>query len=112
VAVSFIATTTVTLLGGVGVDRFADPIDTDEIKMEGVPASILEGGMTSRSRPADGRTDQVRSYTLRVYPNVDLKKYNRVRDERTGDVYTLDTITKPVNPVGHRSYSAVLRRVT
>lgn len=109
---SFLATTTVTLLGGVGTDRFNDPVDTDEVKREHVPASILEGGMTSRSRPVDGRTDQVRSYTLRVHPNVDLRKYNRVRDERTGDVYTFDTVTKPVNPAGHRVFSAVLRRVT
>jgi hypothetical protein len=108
----FTATTTVTLLGGVGEDAFGDPVDTAEVRMEGVPASILEGGMSSRSRPVDDRTDQVRSYTLRVYPNVDLRKYNRVRDERTGLTYTLDTITKPVNPAGHRVFSATLRRVT
>lgn len=108
----FTATTTITLLGGIGVDGYGDPVDTDEVKLEGVSASILEQAMTSRSRPVDGRTDQVRSYTLRVGPTVDLLKYQRVRDERTGDVYTLDTVTRPVNPVGHRTFSAVLRRIT
>lgn len=108
----FISTTTVTLLGGTDTDRFGDDVDIDMIKAERVPASILEQTMVSRSRPVDGRTDQVRSYTLRVHPNVDLRKYNRCRDEKTGWTYAFDTVTKPVNPAGHRTFSAVMRRVT
>lgn len=108
----FRATTTVTLLGGVGTDRHGDPVDVDTVKRERVPASILEGPMNTRSRPVDSRTDQVRSYTLRVAPTVDLAKYDRVRDERTGDVYTFDTVTRPLWSAGHRTFSAVMRRVT
>lgn len=110
----FTATTTVTLLAGVGVDAYQDPVDIDDVKAEGIPASIIEGPMNSRSRPVDGRTDQVRSYTLRMNPrkNFDLTKYQRVRDDRTGSVYTFDRITKPTNPAGHSVLSATLRKVT
>lgn len=108
----FLATTTITLLGGTGTNRFGDEVDVDGIRLERVPASILEQSPHSASRPVDGRTDQVRSYMLRVHPNVDLRKYNRVRDERTGDTYVFDVVTKPVNPVGHRVFSATMRRVT
>lgn len=108
----FLATTTGTLLGGVGTDDWGDPIDVDMVRMENVPASILEGPPISSSRPVEGRTDQVNSFTLRVHPNVDLQKYNRFRDNKTGYVYVIDAIMAPVNPVGHRSFSATCRRVT
>lgn len=110
----FTATTTITLLAGLGVDGYGDPVDIDEVKAEGIPASIIEGPMNSRSRPVDGRTDQVRSYTLRINPrrSFDLTKYQRVRDERTSAVYTIDRITSPTNPAGHSVLSATLRKVT
>lgn len=107
----FIATTTVTVLRGTGTDRFGDEVDIDAVVAGGIPASIIEQGSNSRSRPVDGRTDQVRSYAVRMRTPMELLKYDRLRDERTGDVYALDEIQTPANPVGHRNRKATARRV-
>lgn len=107
----FVSTTTVTVLRGSGTDRFGDSVDVDQVVASGVPASIIEGSANSRSRPADGRTDQVRSYTVRMRTPVELLKYDRLRDERTGDVYALDEVVTPANPAGHRNRRATARRV-
>jgi hypothetical protein len=109
----FIANTTATFLGGTGTNRFGDEVDVPMIKAEGVPVSILESGPISKSRPADGRTDQVRGYTLRVRPGrVDLDKYDRVIDERTGRTFTFDLVTTPEGNVGPKPISVQLRLVT
>lgn len=109
------ATTRVTVLRGVGADRWGDPVDADTVVYSDVPASLMEAGMTSRSRPVDGRTDQVRGYTLRMPANVELRKYDRIRDQKTGAVYTFDTVDDPAvpsNPAGHTSRRVTVRKVT
>ncbi len=106
------ATTTVTVLRGEGTDRFDDPIDTDVVVYDNRPASIIEQAPNSRSRPVDGRTDQVRGYTLRIAPSVELRKGDRIRDERTQETYTVDFIATPANPAGHRTRRMTLRKVT
>lgn len=108
---SFRATTLVTVLRGEGADDFGDPVDTDAVAYRDVPASILET-VTRQSRPVDGRTDAVRSYACRVHHNVTLYRDDRIRDQRTGDVYTVDEIITPTNPVGHTFRRLTLRRVT
>lgn len=111
---SFIATTTVTVLRGEGTDGYGDPIDLDTPVATGRPASILET-VSRAKRPVEGRTDNVRSYAGRVRMGpggVELKKDDRVRDERTNITYTVDEIVQPTNPVGHAVTRLVLRRVT
>lgn len=109
---TFLANTTGTLLGGTGVDRFGDPVDIDVVKADSVRASLIEIGVARPNRPVDNRTDQVRTYRLRVGPQHDLSKYNRFRDDADGKVYTFDAVTRPVNNVGHRATSVVVRRTT
>lgn len=109
----FIANTTATFLGGIGTNRFGDEVDIPQVKAERIPVSILETAPISKSRPADGRTDQVRGYTLRVRPGrVDLNKYERVVDERTGRVFAYDLVTIPEGNVGPKPISVQLRLVT
>jgi hypothetical protein len=112
VALMFLANTTITLLEGTGTDRFGDEIDIDAVQAEGIPASIIETPGGSKSRPVDGRTDQVNMFTLRVGAAVPLVKFSRVRDERTGEVFTIDNIITPRGTVGHRPVSATMRRTT
>lgn len=106
------ATTTVSVLRGSAVDRFDDPIDADTVVADTIPAAIIEQTPNTRSRPVDGRTDQVRGYTLRISPAVELRKGDRIRDERTQDVYTGDFTAAIANPAGHRSRRLTLRKVT
>lgn len=109
---SWRATTTVSILRGAATDRFGDEVDADIVVRDRIPAQLIEQTPNSRSRPVDGRTDQVRSYTLRVSPAVDLRKGDRIRDERTGEVYTGDFEALVANPAGHRSRRMTLRKVT
>jgi hypothetical protein len=106
------ATTTVTVLRGEGTDAWNDTIDIDTPVYEGVRMQISEGGASSRSRPVDGRTDQVRSFTGRCSARWQLRKDDRVRDERTGDVYTIDFLVTPPNPVNGGTWNLTLRRVS
>lgn len=108
---SFVATTTITVFRGEGVDAYGDEIDLDVSVYTEIPASILEQ-RTRPSRPVEGRTDNVRGYTCRVRPPVVLRKDDRIKDERTLSIYTVDEIVTPVNPAGHAATRAVLRRVT
>jgi hypothetical protein len=106
------ANTTVTVYRGQSVDAFNDPIDIDAAVYSQQPASILEQSPNSRSRPVEGRTDQVRSYVLRPVRRLVLRKDDRVRDERTGAVYTIDILNTPTSPAGHNTTKAVMRKVT
>jgi hypothetical protein len=108
---SFLATTTVSVLRGETTDSFGDPVDADTVVASGVPASLLETRSTAR-RPVEGRTDNVRSYNLRVRTNLALQRDDRIRDERTGVTYTVDELVTPVNPAGHAATRVVLRKVT
>lgn len=108
---TFTATTRVAILRGETTDAFGDPIESDTQVAHGVPASILETGSNAR-RPVEGRTDNVRAYTMRVHPNVVVRRDDRVRDLSTNVVYTVDEVVVPVNPAGHAPRRVVLRRVT
>lgn len=108
---SFVATTRVSILRGEGADAYGDPIDLDTQVASGIPASIIES-QSRPQRPVDGRTDNVRSYTMRVRRNVSVRRDDRVRDLNSGVVYVIDEVVTPVNPVGHGAVRVVLRRVT
>lgn len=108
---SFTATTTVAITRGETTDDYGDPIEANTVVAAGVPASILEQ-QSRAQRPVDGRTDNVRSYTMRVRTNVTVLRDDRVHDEQTGVVYTIDEVVTPVNPAGHPVRRVVLRRVT
>lgn len=109
---SFRATTTVTVLRGMAVDSYGDPYETDTAVYERVPMSIMEQGASSRSRPVDGRTDQVRAYTGRCGTRWTIQRDDRIRDERDGTVYTVDMVTTPRNVAGGASRNLTLRRVS
>lgn len=108
---SFMATTTVTVLRGTTTDRFDDEQDTDTIVATGVRASLLEKPVTG-TRPASGRKDTPRGYTLRVWKSVDIRQDDRVLDETTGLTYAVTTLAPSRNAVGLGSTRADLQRVT
>lgn len=107
-----LATTTVTVLRGTGTDDFGDPVDLDGIVYSGIPASILQS-RSNRSRPVEGRTDNAVTFVCRIFrPAVELRRDDRIRDERTDAVYTVDDAPGVTNPVGLNVVRANLRRVT
>ena len=108
---SFLATTTVTVLRGVATDRFGDEVDTDTVVAGNVPASILERPVTG-TRPVSGRKDTPRTYALRCWRVNDVRQGDRIRDERTGFLYVVTTAAPSTNPVGLGSTRLDLQRVT
>lgn len=108
---SFLATTTVSILRGTVVGDYGDELDSDEEVASGVRASILERPVTG-GRPASGRSDTQRTHAMRVWRGVDLRQGDRVRDERTGALYSVLTLATSTNPAGLGSTRADLQRVT
>lgn len=108
---SFLATTTATVLRGTAVDRYGDEVDTETIIATQVPVSILERPVTG-TRPASGRTDTQRTYALRMWKRIPLQQNDRIRDERTGVMYVVTTAAPSTNPVGLGSTRLDLQRVT
>lgn len=108
---SFLATTTISVLRGTAEDRYGDEVDTDTVVASRIPASILEKPVTG-ARPASGRKDTPRTYFLRVWRTFTFQQGDRVRDERTGYVYAVTTLAPVTNPVGLGSTRLDLQRVT
>lgn len=108
---SFLATTTITVLRGTTSDRYGDEQDTEDVVAAKIPASILETPVRG-ARPASGRKDTQRGYMLRVWKRHDVRQNDRIRDERTGRTYVVTTQAPTTNPVGLGSTRLDLQRVT
>lgn len=119
------ANCTVDVLRGETVDTWGDPTEADTTVYTARPAALVEQGPNSRSRPVDGRDDQVRGYTLRVFPDVVLHKGDRIRIAsltprlartdpllKVGDVLTGDFHATIPNTPGHDAPRYTLRKVT
>lgn len=108
---TFLATTTVSVLRGTGTNRFGDEVDIDDVVKTGLPASILQKPVTS-ARPSSGNKNTPRGYTLRIGRMFPLQENDRIRDERTGWTYSVTTLPPSTNPVGLGSTRADLQRVS
>lgn len=88
------ANTTISILRGTEVNGYGDTVDSDTPIYTHVVAAILE---TSRRTylPAEGAHRVIRSYAGRVGAEVDLRKDDRVRDERTNIVYLVTDLQDP-----------------
>lgn len=84
--------TTVTILRGTEKNVFGDEVDVDIVVASGILASIHEQRQVAGTQ-ADGRQQQIGMYHLRVKHGVDLRIDDRVKDERTGLVYTINDVT-------------------
>ena len=106
-----LATTTITIMRGTVTGPYDDDLDSDQVVASKVPASILERPVTG-GRPASGRTDTQRTHALRVWKPVDIRQDDRVKDERTGAVYSGTSAAPCTTPVGRGSTRAALQRGT
>lgn len=87
----------VTILRGTETNEFDDLVDSDVAVHTGIPASILE-----RSRrvylPAEAAFRIVHIYAGRVGAEIDIRKDDRLRDERTGVVYLVTDLADSRSP--------------
>lgn len=92
-----------------------DDYDTGEgfvpqLVMSRIPIQILESS-DNQYQPVDDRLTTVEMFTARVRGHRDLKLDYRVLDERSGEWYSIDEISKKHNPVGDQSWVLSLRRI-
>lgn len=89
---TFIATTTATFMRGTDVDVYGDETDSSTPYATNVPV-----GITSRSStflaPDTGEPRIIQQFIGRVNPNFPIQKGDRLQDERSGQVYIIDTTT-------------------
>lgn len=103
--------TLVSIMRGQTADAYGDVVEVDNVVASDVPFSILETG-SNATRPAEGRTDNVRNFSGRCSRAVDIRRDDRIRDQKTQRVYTIDEVVTPLSTVGHRYHSIKGRRVT
>lgn len=91
---SFRANTTVSILRGGSTDDFGDVVDDPVTVRRRVPASIVE-----QSRrvflPAEGAFRVVRTLAGRVPAGTDVLKSDRIKDERTSQIYLVEELSQP-----------------
>jgi len=94
-----IATTWVTVFRGVGEDTFSDEFDLDtEAGTDAqtrIAASLIETTRQSQT-DASGTPRVIRTCVARLPAGTDVTEDDRIRDERTGRLYRIDSITQPV----------------
>lgn len=116
-------TTTVTLLGGESTrDEYGDEVESTTPLATGVPASLVEGTMRTVATESDMQAVAVRYYTCRLPQTIvaaggavvptPVTELSRVRDDRTGDMYSVDSKTVPLHPTTAQDIRLDLRRVS
>jgi len=92
------ATTTVTVYRGTTYDPvYGDEIDSDVIVATGIRASIIEQTVYAQTDV----TSLPRSYRfakMRVTPGTDIRYKDRIKDEKTGEIWTIKQISNRANP--------------
>jgi hypothetical protein len=92
------ATTKVSILRGQSDDEWGDTIDNDTIVASGVLASILEQ-KTWSSPEVSTQPHNYRYARLRVKKGTDVQTNDRIKDERTNDIWLITNISPIQNPV-------------
>jgi hypothetical protein len=115
----FVPTTTVTVerdngtppATGTYVPGYGDSVENWTPVVTGAPAYLYEDEQRTWD-PSAGRMTIREVTRFRGRPNLELLDRDRITDERTGDVYQVDTLTPSPSVVGVADVKAVLVRVT
>lgn len=107
---NLIPTTTITVLRGSTTDSYGDDVDGTDSVYSKVPAAIGEQSPIIEITP-DGTPRTIRRFRTRIPAYVQLQDEDRIKDERTGDIYIIDSIVRSQNPVFTPERSVNLRRV-
>ena len=105
------ATTTVTIRRGTETNAYNDTVDSTAAVHTGVIAAIAEHSRRVYL-PSEQASRVVRSYSARFPPTTDLRKLDRILDERTGAIYLVTEIHQPDSPAITLDVAAELSRTT
>jgi hypothetical protein len=104
-------TTTVSILGGAPTEsEWGDPVESETVIRSGVPAAIHQ---QRRVIIPEGQTTpmSVRYWTGYLPAGTEINDQQRVRDERTGRTYTIDSVEQPAHPAMPQDVQLDLRSV-
>lgn len=104
-----LATTTVSILRGESADAFGDETDTSTVLKAGIPASLIESTRTAME-PVSGTPRIIRTHVARLPAATDVTEDDRVKDERTNEIYIVVAVTRNANPVLAQPLRADLKR--
>jgi len=104
-----VPTTTISVLRGTAVTEFGDQVASLMPYLTGIPASLIE-----RTRTGIDQTDQsfrvYRYLVCRVPYGTDVRDTDQIKDESTGSVYSVASVSVNANPVVQQDLRLDLQR--
>jgi len=105
-------TTTVSILRGTSVNDYGDEVDESTPTHTGIPASLIEQSRRTYL-PAEGAYRVIRFTRCRLTAGTDVRKDDRILDERTNRVYVVTELNDdPGSPVHRPDIILDLSRTT
>ena len=107
-------TTTITILGPpvdpTATDRYGDPVEDSTPVATGIPMALAIGQQTVQTT-SDQATVTVQYATGRLPAGTQVTDRQRIRDERTGQVWLVDSVTIIPSAIVPQDVRLTLRRV-
>jgi DNA/RNA-binding domain of Phe-tRNA-synthetase-like protein len=103
----------ISVLRGTALDEFNDVVDTGATTplLHGLPAQIIESSHITTD-PSTQMPRTVRTIQAALPSNLPLDTGDRIRDDGTGVVYTVQSLERPSTLGFTPDLAATLRRVT
>lgn len=105
-----LATTTVSVLRGTETTVFGDEADSTTVVQSGVPMAIMAQSQAS-TRAVDQRAQEVEYCRGRAPKGTDIRVGDRIKDERSLEIYTVTGAHQAGNPVIGQDLAVDLTRV-
>ncbi len=86
------------VLRGSAVNDYGDEIDGDTVASSGILGSVIER-TKQVFNPDDGRVATIRYLTGRFDNRADIVDGDRIKDEKTGEIFVVQSLSRPVNAV-------------
>lgn len=108
-----LASTTVSIIRGTTTNPWGDVVDDNSVTpvATGVLASVAVTN-TNRHNPAAQDVRTLRTFSCAVQSNVDVRETDRLRDERSGAIYVVESVTAPLGPALTADLELVLSLVS
>jgi hypothetical protein len=102
--------TTITILGGNTNSDFEDVLDSEIPAGSGIPCCIVEGRQIV-STESDPQARAIRYYTGRLPHGTEINDSQRIKDEKSGEIFSIDHVSTPRNSIIPQDVRLDLRRV-
>jgi hypothetical protein len=108
-----VATCTVSVLRGTTVDPvYGDMTATMTVIASGIPCSIVEQPRAKVTTPGNPTPRVTRDYDGIIGSDVDVTDYDRLKDEKSGQIYVIVSVSQQALPGITSDQSLELRRLT